>query len=333
MTGCAIYARYSSNLQSADSIEDQVRMARAHAEKAGWVVIDVYADHAISGTHAATRPGLQRMMDDAKAGRFSLVVAEALDRLSRNLKDIATIHETLTHWGVEIETLAEGQVNEMHIGLKGTMNALFLKDLAAKTWRGQLGMVEGGKTPSGLGYGYDVVRKLDGAGEPVTGQRAVNVEQAEVVNRIFSEFAAGMTGRAIADGLNRDKIKSPFGGIWRANTIGGNRARGSGILYNQAYVGKLVWNRVSMIKNPETGKRISRPNPPEQWVVRDAPELRIIDDDTWDRVQAIKAKRAVQAPKRRASKRLFSGLIHCGTCGGTYTIVRKGGYGCRKSVV
>jgi hypothetical protein len=60
------------------------------------------------------------------------------------------------------------------------------------------------------------------------------------------------------------------------------------LLYNEAYIGLLVFNRVAMIKNPETGKRISRPNQPEKWQVVEAPHLRVISDEIWDTVQARK---------------------------------------------
>ncbi|MBP0650769.1 hypothetical protein J8J40_27350, partial [Mycobacterium tuberculosis] len=82
---------------------------------------------------------------------------------------------------VKIVTLSEGEVTHLHVGLKGTMNALFLKDLADKTRRGQRGRVEAGKSGGGNAYGYDVVKKLDGNGEPVRGDRAINAFQADVV--------------------------------------------------------------------------------------------------------------------------------------------------------
>ena len=88
MTRCAIYARFSSDAQSEQSIEDQVRICRARAEREGWEVIEVYADYAISGATAA-RPRFQQMVADAQAGRFGVVLAEALDRISRVQDHIA----------------------------------------------------------------------------------------------------------------------------------------------------------------------------------------------------------------------------------------------------
>ena len=85
------------------------------------------------------------------------------------------------HADVKMFTLSEGEISELHVGLKGTMNALFLKDLADKTRRGQRGRVEAGKSGGGNAYGYDVVKKFDANGEAVRGDRTINPVQAEVV--------------------------------------------------------------------------------------------------------------------------------------------------------
>ena len=74
---------------------------------------------------------------------------------------------------MQIVTLSEGEISELHVGLKGTMNALFLKDLAAKTHRGIRGRVEKGKSGGGLCYGYDVVKHTDAEGEPKARERVV----------------------------------------------------------------------------------------------------------------------------------------------------------------
>ena len=80
-------------------------------------------------------------------------MTEALDRLSRDQADVAALYRQLTFAGVRIVTLAEGEINELHVGLKGTMNQLFLKDLADKTRRGLRGRVEAGKSGGGNSYG------------------------------------------------------------------------------------------------------------------------------------------------------------------------------------
>jgi DNA invertase Pin-like site-specific DNA recombinase len=90
---------------------------------------------------------------------------------------------------VRLVTLAEGEISELHIGLKGTMNALFLKDLADKTRRGLRGRVAAGKSAGGISYGYRVVRGVDAQGEPVRGDRIIDEAEAAAVRRICTMFA------------------------------------------------------------------------------------------------------------------------------------------------
>src|SRR5215468_8445997 len=90
----------------------------------------------------------------------------------------------------------------------------------------------------------------------------------------------------IAQGLNRDRVPSPRGGEWGPSAINGGRSRASGILYNEAYIGKLVYNRTRFFKDPETGRRISRSLPESEWVITSLDSLRIISDDLWKAVQS-----------------------------------------------
>src|SRR5208282_4554942 len=144
------------------------------------------------------RPGVQALIADALLGRYQLVLAEAMDRLSRDQEDIAGLFKRMTYADVKIVTLSEGEITHLHVGLKGTMNALFLKDLADKTRRGQRGRIELGKSGGGLCYGYRPVTKLDAKGEPIRGDRTINEDEAKIVRRIFREFAVGKSPRAIA---------------------------------------------------------------------------------------------------------------------------------------
>jgi hypothetical protein len=91
----AIYARFSSDKQSERSIDDQVALCRAFCERDGLRVIGVYEDRAISGASIANRIGWLKLMRDANAGKFDVVVAEALDRISRDQEDLAGIYKRL----------------------------------------------------------------------------------------------------------------------------------------------------------------------------------------------------------------------------------------------
>ena len=98
----AIYARYSSDLQSVRSIEDQVRICAEKAETDGWSVVGVFSDRALSGANLSRRAGILDLLDNARLGKFDVVIVEALDRLSRDLEDIAGIYKRLAHEGVAI---------------------------------------------------------------------------------------------------------------------------------------------------------------------------------------------------------------------------------------
>ncbi|MEH3116671.1 MAG: recombinase family protein [Methylorubrum populi] len=344
MPRIALYARYSSENQRDASIEDQLRQCRERAAREGWIVVETYSDRAVSGA-SMVRTGIQALLADAQAERFDMVLSEALDRISRDQEDVAAVFKRLRFAGVTIVTLSEGEINELHVGLKGTMNALFLKDLAIKTHRGQRGRVEAGKIGSGrAAYGYRVVRRLGEDGEPVRGERAIVEDEAEVVRRIFRDYASGRSPKEIAFQLNREGIAGPRNRPWIDATIRGNAAAGTGILNNELYAGALVWNRQRFAKNPETGTRVSRINPESARIRADAPHLRIVDDALWqaakERQRGIAAFYApnIAGSREERAKRLhltnrpvtlLSGLLTCGCCGGRISMVMTDRYACR----
>ncbi|WP_281281802.1 recombinase family protein [Paracoccus gahaiensis] len=173
--------------------------------------------------------------------------------------------------------------------------------------------------------------RLDGKGEPVTGERTINPDEAEVIRRVFAEFAEGRSPKAIAQRLNTEGITGPRGLLWRDTAIRGHRIRGTGLLNNELYIGRLVWNRLRYVKDPASGRRVSRLNPPEALIITDVPAIRIIDQDLWDRVKArqgeIDADPRVMAIKetrfweQKRQIHLLTGLLRCGTCGGGFTAV------------
>lgn len=318
-----IYARYSSDLQREESIEDQVRLCRQRAANEGWDVNHTYSDRALSGS-SRFRPAYQDLLNDARARKFDIVVAEALDRLSRDQEDVANLFKTLTFAGIRLITLAEGEISELHVGLKGTMNALFLKDLAAKTHRGMSGRVKNKRAASGLSYGYAIKREFDTKGEPIRGGRVINSEEAKVVTRIFSEFSTGTSPRAIAKRLNSEGVMGPGGRPWQDTTIRGHAARGTGVLRNELYIGRMVWNRQHFMKDPATGKRQARMNPLADWIIEDVPELRIIDETLWQSVNgrlndlaaspSATGLRKSQFWLNKRPKHILSGIAVCGCC-------------------
>ena len=334
-----VYARYSSDAQRDASIEDQVRICRARADREGWDIREVYADHAISGA-TTLRPGYQAMLAAIRAGGIDIVLTESLDRLSRDLEHIASFFKQVGFARTRIVTLAEGEISELHIGLKGTMGALYLKDLAQKTHRGLEGRIRNGRSAGPAVYGYQAVRSFGPDGEPERGLRAIDPVEARIVRRIFRDYAAGVSPIAIARSLNDDGIAGPSGAIWYDATIRGRPTRGDGLLRNPIYAGRLVWNRHRNMKDPRTGQLCKQRNSPDEIVEQAVPELRIIDPALWGEVQArLVQQQAAQSSlpgggskhrywEKRRPRHLLSGKVFCGCCDRPFSIFGKDYLGC-----
>jgi hypothetical protein len=216
----------------------------------------------------------------------------------------------LTYRDIQIRAVHEGVVNTILVGLRGLVGQLYREDGAEKVRRGMTGRVRSGLSGGGITYGYAEVQ-----GE--TGKRVIVEAEAEIVRRIFDEYVAGRTPRAIAHDLSRDKIAPPRGRQWNASTINGSSQRGNGLIRCELYVGRLVWNKVRMIKNPDTGKRVSRPNPPKEWQIVDVPDLAIVTRGLFDAAQNRKAKnKGTHCSRQQAPKRILSGSLRCAACGG-----------------
>lgn len=329
MTRAHLYARFSSELQDARSIGDQLTDLRAYAEKKGWRVAAVHTDAAISGS-TMIRPGLQAAMAAAAAGACDVILAEALDRISRDLGDTAQIFKQLSFNQVKLHTIAEGDVVKMHVALKGLMNDEFLVALAGKIKRGMRGNIERGLAAAGISYGYEAVRELDAKGELLRGRRKIREDQAAIVREIFAAYTAGVSPLTIAAELNARRVAPPGQSRsegWTVGAIVGNKARGVGILHNELYIGQLVFNRTRKVKEPTSGRELIRTNPKHEWQRQTVEQLRIVDDKTWNAAQARKALRAPAtaspeaaaaiAAKRRAPH-FLCGIVHCAQCGSAF---------------
>lgn len=331
-----IYARYSTDMQNPNSARDQIHLCEREAVRRGWKVIERIDDKGMSGA-IEQRPGFQRLRAALLSKTCDIIVIESLDRVSRDQEHLARLYKEATFNDVEIHTLDKGKVDIIQVGFGGTMAALFLETLAFKTRRGLEARVRAGKSAGGRSYGYRVA--LDDNGNAETGKLSIDEAEATVVRRIFREFAEGRSPLKIAAMLNADGVPAPrsgkgTAGAWKQNTINGNRERGTGILNNELYIGRRVWNRLRYLKDPATGRRVSRLNPPDEWQVSDVPALRVVDDALWQAVKdrqkglaKVRSKRtahdrnglsASQGLRRR--KYLLSGLLYCGKCGGSLTV-------------
>lgn len=341
----AIYARHSTDKQCT-STQDQINRCRRYCAEHGYTVAEVFVDEAVSGSHVVNRPGIRDLMSAAVEGYFERVVAEDLSRISRDQADTANFYKKMVFLDIKLETVAEGPINELHIGLKSTMNALYLRDLADKTHRGMIASVLRGAVPGGRTYGYDVVRQLDSDGQPVKGLRKINETEAAVVRHIFRDYASGQSLKRICADLNAQAVPAPKGGSWIPTTLVGTASRQTGLLRNTLYRGIVTFNRMAYRKHPETGRRLSVVRPEAEWINVPIPELAIIDDKLFNTVQTdIEARssmrhqrmlanqvrseeeqaardavrqrrwRAQQAKDYSRSSFMFGGMLHCGLHG------------------
>jgi DNA invertase Pin-like site-specific DNA recombinase len=298
-------------------------------------VILEFSDAAISGA-TMQRPGIVRLLDTIKQRRIDLVVAEGLDRLSRSLKDIAAIYETLDYHRVGIWTVHEGRISELHIGLKGTMNALQLRDMKARVKRGHQAKIAAGLAASSCTYGYRVVRGVvDGKGRNVNGIREIDEAAAAVIRRVYQEYIAGRSIPEIVAGLNQDGIPAPSGGLWKRNAIMGSSGKQEGILRNEVYTGKLVFNKSHVVRDPVTNRKRQILNPESEWTKVEVPHLRIVTDREWETVRLLDQPREA-APRKAGlpeilnahNQHALTGWIKCGWCGGSKSLANNTRYLC-----
>ena len=330
-----VYARFSDEVQNPRSIEDQMTVCRERADKEGWEVVDVFSDYAIRGSAGldeSQRPGMAALLARVAAGGIDQVLTEDTDRIARHQGDSFKIYEHLRYHGARLFTLALGEVDEIASTFKGLMDAQYSKTLGKKIKRGQRGTVAQGRCPAGLAYGYKMANQIDPQGRAVRGLREIDEEQAAVVRRIFQEFSElGLSARTIASRLNADGVPGPRGSHWRASTINGDASRGNGILRNELYIGRLVFNRTSKVTEPTTRTIRIRPNPPEEHIVQLVPELRIIEDSVWAAIKTKQTSFVGTRPERAVRpRRMLSGLGSCGVCGQGWIVIGQDRWGCTK---
>ena len=144
---CAVYSRFSSDRQSAVSIEDQIRKCREYAEREGWAILEehIYSDHAISGT-SVERTGLQKLLASAEQSSraFDAILIDDTSRLTRKLADALNLYERLTFAGIRLVAVSQGVDSdssqaEILFGVHGLIDGVYSRELGLKTHRGMQG--------------------------------------------------------------------------------------------------------------------------------------------------------------------------------------------------
>ena len=332
-----IYARFSSDLQSPDSIEDQKRKCREYAAKEGWgSEVRCYEDAALSGV-GMDRTGFQRLMADATSPcrDFDLLLVDDSSRLSRSLPDVLSLHQRLAHVGIRVISISQGidtrrEESDVLIAVHGIADSLYVKELAKKTHRGLEGKFLKGLSAGGRCYGYDIVR--DEAGS----RWVIDEAEACIVRDIFEWSAQGYSLKRITGMLNDRNVPPPQKRKNRSHRTWCPTAVRE-MLRRELYIGKRVWNRTKFVKTPGTNKRVARPRPANEWKVQDVPELQIVSLELWNRVQSRldRLKQVYGDNGRKPVSRgasscyLLSGILRCGTCDAKLIIVSGGKKGAR----
>jgi DNA invertase Pin-like site-specific DNA recombinase len=323
----ATYARFSSNNSKDTSIDDQQAMCRRRTEEMGYDLDPghEFADRALHGEAVKHREGILRLVEGVKAKKFDVLIVEEMDRLSRNLADLAWFYNLCVFHRVRIETPSGAVADTMTVAFRGLQAQQFNRDLATKVRRGQVGAVGRGKAVCGVAYGYKIIW----VGQPPETVRIIDPERAAIVQRIYEEYAAGMGSTGIVARLNAEGIPGPGGKAWQPAALLGNVKWGTGILRSPIYVGKIRYGLKAGRMNPETGVRSYELGDPAQIVFGAAEHMRIISDALYNEVQT---KLAENSRKRsflcREPKFLLSGKLKCAECGNSYVVIDRRNMGC-----
>jgi site-specific DNA recombinase len=313
---CVLYARFSTDRQNPKSCADQIREARAYADRQGWNVLAEFSDDGISGTLGRdARPGWDAVLRLVEGGALSggVVLAWDLDRMSRDWGDWLETLGKLFKARVDLADTKDGRIDQAT--MQGKVSA-FLKTLGASDFieklrrnvvRGLEAKREAGYWTSPAPFGYASDRTPDGT------ILVPDPFEADIVRRIFRELAAGRTPAAVARDLHRDGI-----GTKERKQKDGTLRRGT---WNPSTVRELAKARtfLGMIpiypKGPD-GRRLGRSQVPVDQVqhVQGRHEP-LVDQGLFDQVQA----RLASTPRGPNSKRVYplAGLVVCGECGGT----------------
>lgn len=232
-----VYARYSSAGQNDQSIEGQVKTCREFAAQRGFRVVQEYADRAISGRHAETRPAFQQMIADAKKKTFQYILVWKLDRFARNRYDSAIYKKELRKYGVRVLSVTEGidEGNES-ILLEAILEAMaeeYSRQLSQNVRRGMRQNAEknlpiGGHAP--LGY------RLEGR------TYIIDEKEAQIVRYVHEAYADGVPSKQIAEECRKRRYRSRKGNEISMDAI-------SRMIANDKYAGSYAYNGEIQVAN------------------------------------------------------------------------------------
>lgn len=352
MTEAIAYGRKSFDDpdRRTSSVEDQRLAAAGYAERFGFELVGFFGDNGITGA-TMERPGLRDLLQAITRADVSALIIEDVDRLSRDAEHLHYMVKLLRLNRVVVHTVAAGQVDDLVLAFKAIIGEQQRARIAYTTRRGlkakaKRGGATGDKT---LGYAREVTG-TDASGVP-TDRLAIQPEEATLVRRIFTLYAEGLSLKRICRLLNDEGVPSPRAretgrynaGVWNPSTLSGDPALGEGILNNETYVGRRIFNRRTWVEVPNDQRgfrRQPRVNPEAEWIIHEEPELRIVEQDLWEKVKAKQEEARAARSKQfkltgnplngaRRPTHLLSGLVECGVCGRPYLAAGGGRWQCK----
>lgn len=326
---CVIYARYSTLNQKETSIERQVADCQLYIKEQGLQLIDTYADRGVTGT-TDQRAELMRLREDARKGRFTHIVVESLDRMSRKLSLAVKIFEELIDLGVVLHDAEENRpLSIMDIGHKGAASQA-ARDLLVR--RGQSGIrrnAAAGAYGNAHCFGYE--RAWDPQKQALIWK--VNASEAALVIEAFQLFVSGVSAARIADIFNDRPAAERGGRKWTRNFLVGSARLGTGVLRRLRYVGLRVQGKTKLTKGytPDGKTRWSLTlHPVSHWIVGALDEsLAIVDRELFDQAQEILKLRSDAVAQRKPWARFTAkhaplrGLFRCSHCNSGMTPTQK----------
>jgi len=232
----AIYARYSSENQRPESIDDQISACRKLAKLRSIAISEdhIYSDQAQSGARS-DRPALAALMAAAQSSEFDVVLVDDLSRLARDNHLLLSIIAEFSFEGIRVISVADGldsddEESTLAIQVRGIFNELQLRDLKKKTLRGQMGQKERGFFVGEKTFGYRSIpvgeMRMDKKGRPRPDGYRMEIEpkQAAVVLRIFTSYADGQPLTQIVKTLNEEHVPGSIRASkgWSPATIAGS---------------------------------------------------------------------------------------------------------------
>ena len=305
----AAYCRVSTDKEDQlNSLETQKEFFLEYTKRTGDNLIKLYADEGISGTKIKNRKEFQRMLADAEKGLFDMVVVKDISRFARNTVDLLQSVRKLKSLGIETQFLTANMTSMGNSEFVLTIFGALAQEESANTSKrikfGKKMNAEKGRVPN-IVYGYDKT-----IGDYFN--LSINEEEAKVIRQMYKWYTEeGFGGAKIANMLNERGMKTKRGSNWSQNAV-------CRILTNEIYTGKII-NGKQEVADFLTGQRKEKDE--SEWLVTLRPELRIIDDETFDRAQEILKGRHdsfKMTHERQSNKHLFSTLIKCKDCGWSF---------------